>query len=103
LLTRELIRIVMDPDLNTKNAQIIFATHDPLLLDTALLRRDHIWLTEKTREGDSILYALNEYKNPPSKRESLVRGYLSGRYGGIPYIPESLVTAPEPSATAIHE
>jgi AAA15 family ATPase/GTPase len=103
LLTRELIRIVMDPDVNTKNAQIIFATHDPLLLDTALLRRDQIWLTEKTREGDSILYALNEYKNPPSKRESLVRGYLSGRYGGIPYIPESLFTAPEPSATAIHE
>ncbi len=96
LLTRELIRMVMDPKINTKNAQIIFATHDPLLLDTTLLRRDQIWLTEKTREGDSILYALNEYKNPPTKRESLVRGYLSGRYGGIPYLPESLF-APEDS------
>jgi len=92
LLTRELIRIVMDPELNKNKAQIIFATHDPLLLDTTLLRRDQIWLTEKTREGDSILYALNEYETPPSKRESLVRGYLSGRYGGIPYIPESLLS-----------
>ena len=90
LLTRELIRLVMDPKINTKNAQIVFATHDPLLLDTTLLRRDQIWLTEKTREGDSILYALNEYEKPPTKRESLVRGYLSGRYGGIPYIPEAL-------------
>jgi|688.fasta_scaffold213217_2 AAA15 family ATPase/GTPase len=90
LLTRELVRLVMDPEINTKNAQIIFATHDPLLLDTTLLRRDQIWLTEKTREGDSILYALNEYETPPSKRESLVRGYLSGRYGGIPYLPETL-------------
>lgn len=101
LLTRELVRMVMDPELNTKNAQIIFATHDPLLLDTTLLRRDQIWLTEKTREGDSILYALNEYKDPPTKRESLVRGYLAGRYGGIPYLPESLL-APE-SLTAREE
>jgi len=98
LLTRELIRMVMDPKINTKNAQIIFATHDPLLLDTTLLRRDQIWLAEKTREGDSILYALNEYKNPPSKRESLVRGYLSGRYGGIPYLPESLIEPQEDKA-----
>lgn len=90
LLTRELIRLVMNPEINTKNAQIVFATHDPLLLDTTLLRRDQIWLAEKTREGDSILYALNEYEKPPTKRESLVRGYLSGRYGGIPYIPEGL-------------
>ncbi len=95
LLTRELVRLVMDPKVNTRNAQIIFATHDPLLLDTTLLRRDQIWLTEKTREGDSILYALNEYKNPPTKRESLVRGYLSGRYGGIPYLPESLFAQEE--------
>ncbi|MFZ4596256.1 MAG: AAA family ATPase [Verrucomicrobiaceae bacterium] len=95
LLTRELVRMVMDPAINTKNAQIIFATHDPLLLDTTLLRRDQIWLAEKTREGDSVLYALNEYKNPPSKRESLVRGYLAGRYGGIPYLPESLMEPQE--------
>ncbi|RYD26592.1 MAG: ATP-binding protein [Verrucomicrobiaceae bacterium] len=98
LLTRELVRMVMDPELNPKNAQIIFATHDPLLLDTTLLRRDQIWLTEKTPEGDSVLYALNEYRDPPTKRESLVRGYLAGRYGGIPCLPESLL-APEPLTT----
>ena len=91
LLTRELIRIIMDPTLNTRNAQLVFATHDPLLLDTSLLRRDQIWLTEKTCEGDSVLYALNEYETPPTNRESLVQGYLSGRYGGIPYLPESLM------------
>ncbi|MEZ0295579.1 MAG: ATP/GTP-binding protein [Candidatus Methylacidiphilales bacterium] len=91
LLTRELVRMAMDPNINTKNAQIIFATHDPLLLDRTLLRRDQIWLTEKTDEGDSILYALSEYKNAPNNRESLVRGYLSGRYGGVPFIPEGLM------------
>lgn len=91
LLVRELVSIVMNPEVNCNGAQIIVATHDPLLLDLALLRRDQIWLTEKTSEGDSILYALNEYKKPPTNRESLVRGYLAGRYGGIPYIPEGLL------------
>lgn len=93
LLVRELITLVMDPEVNRNGAQLILATHDPLLLDLSLLRRDQIWLTEKTSEGDSILYALNEYKNPPTNRESLVRGYLAGRYGGIPYIPEGLMKA----------
>jgi len=91
LLVRELVRLVMDPKVNTKGAQLIVATHDPLLLDLTLLRRDQIWLTEKTAEGDSILYALNEYEKPPTNRESLVRGYLSGRYGGIPFIPHGLI------------
>lgn len=91
LLVRELVRLVMDPEVNRNGAQLIVATHDPLLLDLALLRRDQIWLTEKTDEGDSILYALSEYKDPPSNRESLVRGYLAGRYGGIPFIPEGLL------------
>jgi AAA15 family ATPase/GTPase len=95
LLTRKLIQLVMNPTINKKNAQIIFATHDPLLMDITLLRRDQIWLTEKTWEGDSILYALTEYEKPPGKRESLVRGYLSGRYGGIPYIPEALFSPDE--------
>lgn len=99
LLTRELIRMVMDPELNRNDAQIIFATHDPLLLDQALLRRDQIWLTEKTHEGDTILYALNEYEKPPNNRESLVRGYLSGKYGGIPFIPDSLM-APHPETVS---
>lgn len=90
LLTRELVRMVMDPEVNTKNAQLIFATHDPMLLDNTLLRRDQIWLTEKTNTGETVLYSLMDYKSPPNNRESLVRGYLSGRYGGIPYLPESL-------------
>ena len=88
----------MDPAITTKTSQVIFASPVPLLLDSKLMCRDQIWLAEQTREGDSIIYALSEYKNPPSKRESLVRGYLSGRYGGIPYLPESLIEPQEGNA-----
>jgi hypothetical protein len=94
--------MVMNPEINRTGAQLIFSTHDPLLLDLTLLRRDQIWLTEKTAEGDSYLYALNEYEKPPTNRESLVRGYLAGRYGGIPFIPDGLVETLEPAGEA-HE
>ena len=102
LLVRELVRMVMNPEVNRNGAQLIVATHDPLLLDLTLLRRDQIWLTEKSAEGDSYLYALNEYEKPPTNRESLVRGYLSGRYGGIPFIPEGLMETHE-SVGVAHE
>ena len=94
--------MVMNPETNRNGAQLIVATHDPLLLDLTLLRRDQIWLTEKTAEGESYLYALNEYEKPPTNRESLLRGYLSGRYGGIPFIPEGLMETLEPVGVA-HE
>ena len=68
--------------------QFLFTTHNPLLLDQTLLRRDQIWFTEKDQEGATRLYPLTDFK--PRKDESLVKGYLAGRYGGIPFIPEGL-------------
>lgn len=102
LLVRELVKVVMNPEINRNGAQLIIATHDPLLLDLTLLRRDQIWLTEKSAEGESYLYALNEYEKPPTNRESLVRGYLAGRYGGIPFIPSGLMESSQPEE-AMHE
>lgn len=89
LLVRELLRLVFSDGHNTRGAQIIFTTHNPLLLDATLMRRDQIWFTEKTMQGATHLYPLTEYK--PRKDEALARGYLAGRYGGIPFIPEGLI------------
>lgn len=89
LLTRKLVETVMNPEINTKNAQIIFTTHDPTLLDLSLLRRDQIWLVEKSRQNDSILYPVTEYKM--TTREDIAKGYLSGKYGAVPFLPVSLI------------
>lgn len=89
LLVRELLRLVFSDSHNTNGAQIIFTTHNPLLLDATLMRRDQIWFTEKTPQGATKVYPLTEYK--PRKDEALARGYLAGRYGGIPFIPEGLI------------
>ena len=89
LMVRELLRLFFSATENPHGAQILFTTHNPLLLDSTLLRRDQVWFTEKDAEGESHLYPLTDYS--PRKGESLVRGYLSGRYGAVPFIPEGLL------------
>jgi uncharacterized protein len=88
LLIRELLKLLFSAENNPKGAQVVFTTHNPILLDTTLMRRDQIWFTEKSSTGATHLYPLTDYQ--PRKDEALVKGYLSGRYGGIPFIPEGL-------------
>ena len=89
LMVVELLRLVFDPERNRNCAQFLFTTHNPLLLDPTLLRRDQIWFADKDEEGATHLYPLTDYK--PRKGESLARGYLAGRYGGVPFIPNGLL------------
>jgi AAA15 family ATPase/GTPase len=95
-LTAELLKIFQS-SINTKNAQLIFASHDTNLLRNDLFRRDQIWFTEKDNTGSTDLYSLVEYKinQATSVRNdaSFEKDYLIGKYGAIPYfgnIPEFL-------------
>lgn len=88
LLVKELLKLLLSDTHNPKGAQVVFTTHNPVLLDKTLLRRDQIWFTEKTPAGSTRLYPLTDYQ--PRKDEAYAKGYLAGRYGGIPYIPEGL-------------
>lgn len=84
LLVRELVRLFHRPEVNTGGAQLIFTTHDTSLLDAPnLFRRDQVWFVEKDRDQASTLVALSEFS--PRKNEALERGYLLGRYGGVPF------------------
>lgn len=89
LLVRELVRLFHRPEVNTSGAQLIFTTHDTSLLDaTDLFRRDQVWLVEKDAQQASELVALSDFS--PRKNEALERGYLMGRYGGVPLLSGSL-------------
>ncbi len=89
LLVRELVRLFHRPEVNTGGAQLIFTTHDTSLLDApGLFRRDQVWFVEKDQDQVSGLVALAEFS--PRKNEALERGYLLGRYGGVPFLDESL-------------
>lgn len=98
LLVRELLRLLFSSKENASGAQLLFTTHNPLLLDATLLRRDQVWFTDKDDQGEGHLYPLTDYQ--PRKEESLVRGYLSGRYGAVPFLPDGLLGAPEASPAA---
>lgn len=70
------------------HAQLLFTTHDTNLLGSLVgdpaLARDQVWIAEKDTAGTTSLVPLSDYK--PRKAENLERGYLQGRYGGIPVL-----------------
>ena len=89
LLVRELVRLFHQPEVNVGGAQLIFTTHDTALLDAfGLFRRDQVWFVEKDTDQASMLVALAEFS--PRKNEALERGYLQGRYGGVPFLHHAL-------------
>lgn len=86
LMIRFLVKLLNNPKTNTKNAQLVFTTHNTSLLDQDLLRRDQVWFMEKDECNGTQLYPLSDFS--PRKGEALEKGYLHGRYGALPYIGE---------------
>lgn len=83
LMVRRLIELFHSPEINKNGAQLVFTTHDTSLLDLTIFRRDQIWFTEKDGNQATRLYPLSDFS--PRKHEALERGYLSGRYGAVPF------------------
>lgn len=61
LLVRSFLITFLNPEINSKNAQLVFTTHDSWQLFNNLLRRDEIWFTEKNDSGVSVLYSLADF------------------------------------------
>lgn len=85
ILTQHLIQLFHDKNINSKNAQLIFATHDTNLLKPHIFRRDQIWLTEKDKYSSTDLYSLAQFKGVRAK-EDFEKQYIQGKYGAIPYL-----------------
>ena len=84
-LVQQFLRLFLN---STPKGQLIVTTHESNLLDFDLLRRDEIWFMEKTKSGASTIYSLEEFA--PRSDFDIQKGYLLGRYGGIPNLPSSL-------------
>jgi ABC-type cobalamin/Fe3+-siderophores transport system ATPase subunit len=65
--------------------QLIVTTHEAHLLDQDLLRRDEYWFMEKDETQQSRLVPLSAYRDV-RKDLQLEKGYLSGRFGAVPFI-----------------
>lgn len=84
-LVKFLVELFHHPESNPKNAQLIFTTHETSILTQDVFRRDQIWFCERSKEQSSILYPLSDF-SPKKGKENLELGYLSGRYGALPFI-----------------
>jgi rloA protein len=84
-LVQFLVKLFHNQETNPKNAQLIFSTHETSILTQDLFRRDQIWFCERSKKQSSILYPLSDF-SPKKGKENLELGYLSGRYGALPFI-----------------
>lgn len=78
LLTQKLIEIYLRSLSPARDSQLIITTHECSLLDHGI-RPDEVWMTNKIK-GATQFISLAEYK----PRENVQKGYLQGRYTGIP-------------------
>lgn len=62
--------------------QLFATTHEAHLLDQGLLRRDEVWLAEKSPLGETTLTSLAEFRVRKDLR--LDSAYIEGRFGAVP-------------------
>ena len=85
LLTRRLLERYLAGRTSETRTQLLFTTHDMLLMDQRWLRRDEMWVTERDAAGASSLLSFSEYRDVRYDKD-LRKSYLQGRLGGIPRI-----------------
>ena len=79
-------RINSAPVGDDRRTQLVMTAHDVTLLRD-VLDRSQVWLTEKDPTEAARLVPLSDFR--PRRNESLLRGYLGGRYGGVPVVTET--------------
>ena len=79
---------IFHDDINKKNAQLIFNTHNPIFLNANIVRRDEIKFVEGDDETHlSAHYSLSDFKTSGSngvrKADDYLKHYFLGRYGAV--------------------
>lgn len=90
MLTMQLIEDFLDGCGETTRKQLICTTHDLLLMDQSLMRRDEMYIAQRGVDGCSELVGLAEFKGIRFDKD-LIRSYLDGRFGGIPMVKKASV------------
>ena len=63
LLTRELLAGYLESCTPDTRSQLLLTTHDVLLMDQKLFRRDEMWVTERDGLGCTSLLPFSSYKD----------------------------------------
>ena len=80
-----LAEFVLDVIRASKGMQLVFTSHNPMLLDTTKLLPEQIVFVTKQQDGNSEFVPLSDFEG--NERISDVRkAYLQGRFDGVPYM-----------------
>jgi hypothetical protein len=102
LLTRRLLEGFLSACDKNSRSQLLFTTHDVLLMDQNLLRREEMWVTERDQEGNSTLFSFSDYKDVRNDKD-VRKSYLQGRLGGIPKILMGSLCNTAPGSSPVEE
>ncbi|MEC0329414.1 ATP-binding protein [Paenibacillus macerans] len=83
-----IVNVFHNDDLNKKNAQLIFNTHNPIFLNSNLFRRDEIKFVERDEETFcSTHYSLSDFGTSGEKAVRMggdyMKNYFISQYGAI--------------------
>ena len=87
MLTKRLVEDFTASCGSATRKQLLFTTHDLLLMDQSLMRRDEMYIAQRDTDGCSELVGLAEFDGIRFDKD-LIRSYLDGRFGGIPMLGE---------------
>lgn len=104
LVAQYLMRLINDPTISDRGAQLLLTSHNTTLMDVNVLRRDEIWLMALDGNDASQLTPVWRSALPPRKHELIGKAYLRGRYGAVPVVrlqePPPINEQPSPAAAA---
>lgn len=71
---------------SSKQAQLIFTCHDPILLDSKIMKKEQIWFTQKNYDfGYTELYSLKDIQGIRGE-VNYAKEYMKGVFGAYPFI-----------------
>ena len=83
VLLKEILGQYLTFNLGNAKGQLIFNSHEDLLMDETIVRQDEIWLMEK-KNGISDLFPLSDFSNVRFDL-NLRKNYLNGKFGAVPF------------------
>ena len=86
-LTRALVELFLNEYNENNRSQLIFTTHDIMLMDQSILRRDEMDLVERNQYSESQIFSISDFDEIRYDTD-LRKKYLEGRFGGNPKICE---------------
>lgn len=93
-LLQIIIELYKNPNINKKNAQLIFTSHDLTTMNNKIFRRDEIWFACKNEDEVSEIYSLYEIRDENGEHiranANFNKQYIEGRYGADPYLSKIL-------------